>query len=61
MKRIWSYIPDELHSEIEEIAKRESRKLNAMITLLLQLAVKEKNRKRNGKKVHTERNTTDVH
>lgn len=39
--------------EIDEIAERESRTRSVMIKLLLQLAVKEKNRKRkNGKEVH---------
>ena len=61
MKRIWGYVPEELYNDIQEIADREFRKFNPMITLLLQLAVKEKNRKRNGKKVHTERNATDIH
>lgn len=61
VKRIWGYVPEELYNDIQEIADREFRKLNPMITLLLQLAVKEKNRKRNGKKVHTGRNTTDIH
>jgi hypothetical protein len=61
MKRISGYISDELHSSIEEIAKRENRKFTPMIDLLLQLAVKEKNRKRDGKKVHTGRNTSNVH
>lgn len=61
MKRIWGYVPEELYNDIQEIADREFRKFNPMITLLLQLAVKEKNRKRNGKKVHTRRNTTDIY
>ena len=61
MKRISGYISDELHSSIEEIAKRENRKFTPMIDLLLQLAVKEKNRKRDGKKVHTGRNASNVH
>lgn len=46
MKRISGYIPDELFLEIEDIAKKENRKVTPMISLLLQLAVKEKTRKR---------------
>lgn len=60
MKRISGYISDELFLEIEEIAERENRKFTPMITLLLQLAVKEKNRKRNGKKVHISDHSTNI-
>ncbi len=49
MVRVWGYIPEELHSEILEIAKREQRKETNVISLLLQSAVKERLRKRNGK------------
>ena len=59
MKRISGYIPDDLYSEIEEIGKKENRKIAPMITLLLQLAVKEKTRKRNAKKVHISDHTTN--
>lgn len=61
MKRISGYISDELYSEIEEIAEREQRKVTPMISLLLQSAVKEKNRKRNAKKVHIGYNASNVH
>lgn len=46
MKRISGYITEELYAEIEEIAEKENRKVTPMISLLLQLAVKEKTRKR---------------
>jgi len=60
MKRISGYITDELFSEITEITERENRKFTPMISLLLQLAVKEKNRKRNGKKVSISDNTSNA-
>lgn len=46
MKRISGYISDELYAEIEDIAKRENRKVTPMISILLQQSVKEKKRKR---------------
>lgn len=52
-KRISGYISEELYNQIIEIAEKENRKFTPMIDLLLQLAVKEKIRKRNGKKIHT--------
>jgi len=61
MKRISGYIPDELYSDIEELCKRENRKIAPMITMLLQLAVKEKTRKRNAKKIHISDHATDEH
>lgn len=54
MVRISGYISEELASSIEEIAERENRKFTPMISILLQLAVKEKNRKRNAKKDNSE-------
>lgn len=60
MVRISGYISEELYNSIEEIAKRENRKFTPMIDLLLQLAVKEKNRKRNAKKISSKHNTTNV-
>lgn len=54
MKRISGYISEELYLEIEEISKRENRKITPMISILLHMAVKEKNRKRkNDKKSST--------
>lgn len=46
MKRISGYISDELFASIDDIAKRENRKVTPMISILLQQAVKEKNRKK---------------
>jgi hypothetical protein len=60
MKRISGYISDELYNSIEEIAERENRKFTPMITLLLQLAVKEKNRKRHAKKDNLEYSAGDM-
>jgi hypothetical protein len=50
MHRVWGYISDELNNELLEIAEREQRKLANVISLLLQQAVKERTRKRNGRK-----------
>jgi metal-responsive CopG/Arc/MetJ family transcriptional regulator len=41
-----------LIESIDELANTEKRSRSTMILLLLQLAVKEKTRKRNAKKVH---------
>ncbi len=59
MKKISGYIPDELYQGIAEIAERESRKFAPMVTILLQQSVKERNRKRNAKKVHISDHTTN--
>ena len=61
MKRISGYVTEELYLEIEEISKKENRKITPMISILLQLAVKQKNRKRNGRKENnTEHNTPNL-
>lgn len=60
MKKLSGYIPDELYNEIAEIAGRESRKIAPMVTILLQQAVKERNRKRNAKKVRISDHTADA-
>jgi hypothetical protein len=53
MVRVWGYIPKELHESILEIAERKQRKESQVISLLLQQAVKERQRKRkNVQKVH---------
>ncbi len=46
-------IASDLHKEIAELAEKENRSISAMVALLLQQAVKERNRKRNGKKANT--------
>lgn len=52
-------MPTELGETISEIAKKDKRPMNTTIVLLLEYALKEKSRKRNGKKVHISNNTTD--
>lgn len=59
MKRISGYITDELYSEIQEISDRENRKFTPMISILLQWAVKEKNRKRKHAKSNIEHNSSN--
>ncbi len=60
MRRLSAYISDELHDEIQELSVREQRKMTPMISLLLQLAVKEKNRKRNAKKDNSKHSAGDM-
>jgi hypothetical protein len=57
MHRVWGYITDDLNNEILEIAQREQRKPAAVISILLQQAVKERTRKRSNGKVHIQNNT----
>jgi hypothetical protein len=47
MKRISGVITEELHLELEAIAKKDNRSLNYIITIFLQHGVKERTRKRN--------------
>jgi metal-responsive CopG/Arc/MetJ family transcriptional regulator len=49
----------ELISEIDELANKDDRSRSGMIVLLLQQAVKERNRKRNAKKLHIQNQPTD--
>jgi metal-responsive CopG/Arc/MetJ family transcriptional regulator len=55
MKRITIYIDENLVKEIKETALSKKRSLSFMISVLLQQAVKEKNRKKvtATKEVHT--------
>ena len=46
-------------SEVKIMADREMRSFSEMIDILLRQAVKEKIRKRNGKKLHIQDNPTD--
>lgn len=57
--RISGYITEELYKEIEEIAKRDNRKFTPMISILLQQAVKERNRKR-AKKDNSQYNSPNM-
>ena len=53
-KRISGVIHDSLYKMIVEIAEKENRSFNAILSVLLTKAVKEKNRKRvNSKKDNT--------
>jgi len=54
-------IDNDLCKEIEDMADEKKWSFSYMGYVLLQQAVKERNRKRNGKKVYTGRNTTDIH
>ena len=49
----------ELITEVDELADKENRSRSGMIVLLLQAAVKERLRKRNGKKLHIQDNSAD--
>lgn len=49
----------ELITEVDELADKENRSRSGMIVLLLQAAVKERLRKRNGKKLHLQDNPAD--
>jgi hypothetical protein len=49
-----------LKDEIQELADKENRSLSSMGGLLLQQAVKERLRKRNGKKTDTEHYSSDL-
>jgi hypothetical protein len=46
-------ITPELYSDIKDFAEKENRSISLMVAMLLQLAIKEKTRKRNGKKDNT--------
>jgi hypothetical protein len=59
MKRISGYITDELYDEIVDISKRDKRKFTPTIDLLLQQAVKERNRKKNANKIHIQNKSAD--
>lgn len=46
MKRISGYINEDLFAAIHEVAKLEKRKFTPTIEILLEYAIKQKNRKR---------------
>lgn len=50
MKKISGYIEDELYEAIILLAEKEKRKFAPMVSILLQVAVKEKTRKRKNDK-----------
>lgn len=47
LKRISAVIDESLYEEVIKIAEADNRSLNYTVILLLQKAIKEKNRKRN--------------
>ena len=51
-------MPRELALQISEMADKDKRAINTTIVMLLEYAVREKNRKR-GKKVHIQHNPTN--
>ena len=53
-------MPEEMGNIIYEMAKEEKRSMNTVICLLLEKAIKEKQRKRkSGKKLHIQDNTSN--
>lgn len=48
-----------IEGEVEAIRQRENRTRSEMIDILLRQAVKERLRKRNGKKLHIQDNSAD--
>lgn len=49
-------IPEDLLASIQELADKDSRTISQMVAILLQYAVKEKNRKRRGNKENNTEN-----
>lgn len=56
MKPISTWVKDELHDEIFNMSRREFRKVSSMAAILLEQAVKERNRKK--KKRVSEKNNS---
>lgn len=48
--QVWPSIKQSTWNEIEDMAKKEQRKFNDMVALLIENAVKERKRKRKGAK-----------
>lgn len=48
--QVWPSIKQSTWNEIEDMAKREQRKFNDMVAVLIESAVKERKRNRKGKK-----------
>ena len=57
--QVCATISKELNDEVVELSQKENRTFSQMVSLLLQLAVKEKTRKRNGRKSSISNNTTN--
>lgn len=47
--QIWATVSVDLSNEIDEIAEREKRKKTEMVAILIESAIKERKRRRNGK------------
>ena len=59
-KRLSISIHEDVYSDILKISNKEERTINYIINSLLQKGLKEKKRKRNGKKeIHTQHNTSN--
>jgi hypothetical protein len=58
MKRFSGYIPDILYQKVQELAERDDRSFNQTVEHLLELAIKERTRKRkkNDQEVHSSNN-----
>jgi hypothetical protein len=60
MKQITSRISDETFNELDQISISTERSISYTISVLLQQAIKERLRKRNGKKSDTELNSPNM-
>jgi hypothetical protein len=59
-KRLSISIHEDVYSDILKISSKEERTINYIINSLLEKALKEKKRKRNGKKeIHTKHNASN--
>lgn len=47
--QLWPSVKQEVYDEIESLSIKENRKVNEMAAILLENAIKERKRKRNGK------------
>ncbi len=52
---------EQLIRQVDELAEKDNRSRSEMISILLQVAVKEKTRKRIAKKVYPEHNASNVY
>lgn len=59
MRRTSITIAEQLHNEILKVAQLDNRSFSYTVTSLLQKALKEKNRKRGKKEVHSAHNTSN--
>lgn len=48
--QIWPSVSPETYKEIDEMAKKENRKFNDMAAILIEIAIKERKRKRKNAK-----------